>query len=447
LWTQIENIRAALEVARLTNNYYAFNHMAPTLSSYLISRNGTYAYDPKSTADCGGQPGRHWDDNGIVGMVLLQAHAQLRESGRPGPGYLLPEARQLWPFFQSGQATVGGQWGQWPMLGGQHEHEAPPPAVSVGATSVDDQTLERLYLASPADPLRLNYLQFVLQNDCAIKTNLRAPGGLYWGGYFPNLPLPQQTGCEGQPVPPPGQLPTDPHVCARMSCNIQGLMIGSDVLLYRITRDQAYLQSAITTANAALDFYTLDLLWPQTPIFVADYFAGLLQLDQYYHDPRICADLEAYLHRAWTEGRDVQTGLFNQNGIGNVGLGHPPHSFISGLDQAPFVIMYSLLASVLENNDCCCSVSTAWSNLRRAYRAHDSTTYAAALECLRVNIPFEGTAEVADGVSIGHFCSGGNNSITGPFPTGTEIACADLPNGVVAYTDNFATCTGSCPAP
>lgn len=95
----------------------------------------------------------------------------------------------------------------------------------------------------------------------------------------------------------------------------------------------------------------------------------------------------------------------------------------------------------------CSSVPKAWSILMKAYQARDSKMYAKALKCLRSDIKFGGTAEISSGVSIGHFCSSGNNAITGTFPTGgTPIACVALPRGVVAYSDNFATCRGSCAA-
>ena len=60
----------------------------------------------------------------------------------------------------------------------------------------------------------------------------------------------------------------------------------------------------------------------------------------YAHDPRIRALLEAYLERAWTQGRDPATGLFDKGGIG---IAHPATG-LSSMDQAAFVTMYSLLA-------------------------------------------------------------------------------------------------------
>jgi len=208
-------------------------------------------------------------------------------------------------------------------------------------------------------------------------------------------------------------------------------MIGSDVLLYQITGDSSYLDRAKQTADAALTYYTPCSLWFQTPIFIADYFTGLFQLNQYSPDSRILCSLEAYLDCAENNAlysnrndpNDPKNGLYIKHDIGGGQVG--------SLEQAAFVIMYSLLATASKSDDCS-SVPAAWSALMKAYTARDSTTYAVALECLRTDIPFGGTKEVSNGVSIGHFCSSRNDSITGTFPTGTAFSCTNLPSGVVA---------------
>jgi hypothetical protein len=202
-------------------------------------------------------------------------------------------------------------------------------------------------------------MQFVLANDAWVKKTLRAPGGLYWDGYYPTITQSPWKWCDGimthgvcsgtlwaciphrKDLPSPPRVPSDPHTCAWTWPQNQGLMIGSDVLLYRITGDRRYLQSASRTANAALALYPLKWLWKTPPWTNSVYFEGLFQLDQYVHDARVRVALQAYLDRAWTQGREPKTGLFNQGGIAieNPKLG------ISSLDQAAWVVMYSLLAS------------------------------------------------------------------------------------------------------
>ena len=346
VWPQGQVVRAALNLAKLTGDYDDFSRTVGTLSRYLLSNHGTTGYAP--IIDAAGRnspPVRWWDDNGVTALVLLQGNAQV-----PGAGYL-QAVHKLWPFFLAGQ---------WPG-GGQRENEARfGQAISLGATASDDQSVERLYLATNAqDPQHANFLNFALANDARIKKTLRAPGGLYWGAYYPNIQTSKFKWCDGtvwahgvcsgtwwacnpnrKDLPPPQQLPPTPHVCAWMFDYNQGLMIGSDVLLYRITRNASYLQSATRTANAALDYYTLDRLWAEPSWFNADYFVALFQLDYYAPNPRIRAALDAYLKRAWNEGRDPETGLFNRGGIGY----YDHKAGFSSLDQAAFPIMFSLLA-------------------------------------------------------------------------------------------------------
>jgi hypothetical protein len=346
VWAQGVIFHAALNVARLTQDYGDVNRIGPILSRYLLTNEGTTGFAPHIDPDRRNPlPARWWDDNGVAGMALLQAYSQLGEAG----GNYLQMVRNLWPFFKTGQFPGGGE----------RENETPSGnEISIGATSTDDQDVERLYLDSNAGDLERNeYLNFVLANDAFIKSKLRAPGGLYWAAYYPNIQLSQFKWCDGSltngacsgtwwacnpnrnDLPPPQGFPTDPHVCAWMLANKQGYMIGSDLLLYRITGDSKYLQSAIKTANAALDYYTPEWLWRASAIANADLFVALFQLDIYVQNPRIRATLEEYLKRAWNEVRDPTTGLFNRGGIGF----YSPKNGISSLDQAAWVIMYSLL--------------------------------------------------------------------------------------------------------
>jgi len=342
VWPQGQVVRAALDLAKLTGDYTDFDRTVTSLSRYLLTKNGTTGYAPDVDPPAGDI--RWWDDNGITCLVLLQASAQV------GQASYLQEVENIWPFLKAGQ---------WPG-GGLLENESPSgQSIALGATASADMNAEHLYLATSAtDPRQADYLSFVLANDAAVKGTLRASGGLYWDAYYPDIQQSEWKWCDGTltngvcsgtfwacnpnrtDLPPPQQLPPTPNVCAWAFDYNQGLMIGSDLLLYRITNDARYLQSAITTANAALDTYTLDWLWAEPSWFNAVYFVGLFQLNYYAPDPRIPASLNAYLTRAWTEGRDPNNGLFNQGGIGY-------YDHVGGfgsLDQAAFTIMFSLLA-------------------------------------------------------------------------------------------------------
>jgi hypothetical protein len=345
VWGQGQVVHAAVSLAKLARDYKAFDCLEPTLSRYLLTNKGTTGYAPPvDPGTIRPPPARWWDDNGVTALALLQAYAQLGD-----PKYLRA-VRTLWPFFKAGQQKGGGE---------RENEEASHPTFSTVATGSVDQTMERLYLATKAgNILRPPYRTFLLANDAWVKKTLRAPDGLYWDGYYPNIAQSPFKWCDGTmtrgvcsgklwacnphraDLPPP-QVPSDTRICAWTWPQNQGLMIGSDVLLYRITGDRSYLQSATRTANVALTFYPLQRLWKTPPWTNSVYFEGLFQLDQYVHDPRIRMVLRAYLDRAWNQGRDPKTGLFNQGGIAV----ENPKVGISSLDQAAWVVMYSLLTS------------------------------------------------------------------------------------------------------
>jgi hypothetical protein len=345
---QIGVIHAALNVAKLTGDSNDFNRTEPTLWRYRYTRFGTTGYAPPLDAfklRPPHIPTRWWDDNGSLGLILLQAYTQLGNVG------YLQAAQKLWPFLAAGQDQDRGQ----------DENDSPDGrnVISVGATGFDDMNAEHLYVDTPPGDLqRAKFVSFVLANDEAVKAKLRAPDGLYWDYCAHDIEALEYKWCDGtllnrrvcsgtwwacnpdRPDLPTPQRPANPHVCAWELASSQGLMIQSDLLLYRITSDPKYLQSATTTAKAALEHYTTDALWKLWPQGNAMYFVGLVQLDHYAHDPRIRASLEAYLDRAWTKGRDPNTGLFNRGGIGMLDAKHG----FSCIDQAGFVILYSLVA-------------------------------------------------------------------------------------------------------
>ena len=129
-------------------------------------------------------------------------------------------------------------------------------------------------------------------------------------------------------------------VCIWMSMQTDGLMVGSDVLLYRATHDQRYLDRAVRTANAALDHFPLEWMWKQPPTEVAVFFRSAFALDSVRPNPRYRAALEAYLEKVWNEARDPATGLFR---LGDVAISNRRQGF-GVLDQSSFVQMFALLA-------------------------------------------------------------------------------------------------------
>ena len=123
----------------------------------------------------------------------------------------------------------------------------------------------------------------------------------------------------------------------------QGTPVGADVLRYRITGEQRYLDRAEETATAALRYLgTDDRLWEQAPSFNAIWFRNLLQLDQVRPRAEYRRSLDAYLARAWTGGRDARTGVYGQAGMGS--YGDRAKDGTNLLDQAAFVQLHALSA-------------------------------------------------------------------------------------------------------
>jgi len=331
VWPQSQAIHAALDIGQLTGDYSDFHRAEADLSRYVLIKNGIFSYAsgvnaPKDTK-------RWWDDNGWVALALLQAAEQI-----PNPPSLESERRH-WAFFKSGQAPQGGEW----------ENETfVARGIPSGGTTIE--VALRLYLAAETskDPNQSEYLKVARATDEFIEKNISAPGGLYWGGYYddvtksPFYDKASGRACkpERNSLPPPPEPLPKANVCVWMSVMSNGLMIRSDVLFYRITHDEAYIDRAVHTANATLEHFPLEWMWKQSPFEVAVLFRNLFALDAVRPDPRYRAVLEAYLEKAWNEARDPATGLFK---LGGVGMSNQKEGF-GVLDQAGFVQMYALLA-------------------------------------------------------------------------------------------------------
>ena len=341
VWSHSQVMHAALDIGQLTGDYKDFRLATDSLSRFVAIRNGIFSY--ASEVNARPKSVRWWDDNGWVALALLQASEQIPDSPS------LELARKQWAFFKSGQAPQGGEW----------ENETfVARGIPSGGTTIE--VALRLYLAADhsgdphrthdtsGDAHRTEYLEVANSTDDFIESRLSGPGGLYWGGYYDDpAKSPFYDPATGRPCPversslPPPPLPLPPiKVCVWMSLQTDGLMVGSDVLFYRATHDERYLDRAVRTANAALDHFPLEWMWKQAPVEVAVFFRNAFALDSARPNPRYRAALEAYLEKAWNEARDPATGLFP---LGDVAMTNPRQGF-SVLDQSSFVQMFALLA-------------------------------------------------------------------------------------------------------
>jgi hypothetical protein len=117
----------------------------------------------------------------------------------------------------------------------------------------------------------------------------------------------------------------------------QGVAIAAGVMLYRATGEQAFLEQARATADAALDWYGTRKYQGQPAIFVAIFFRNLLQLVALTGTPSYRAAMQTYADAAWENAaiHDPATDLFRFDGAGTA---------CTLLDQAAMVQILALLA-------------------------------------------------------------------------------------------------------
>jgi hypothetical protein len=236
---------------------------------------------------------RYYDDNAWLGLDLVQAADAL---GSPS---LQDEARVVLRFLVSGTDESGGVL--WVDRGPRSRH-----TCSTGPAA---ELAFRLALAGddtrPFGEAAVRFLQRELQRE----------DGLY-----------------------ADHVREDHTVEPTLWSYNQGTPVGAGALLFRLGGDEDVLADARRTADAALaHFAAEDRLWRQPPVFNAVFFRNLLLLDGIGGYPPVGPALDAYLDRAWTEGRHPATGWFTEGGIGRYEQG-------GSIDQSAFVQLFALAA-------------------------------------------------------------------------------------------------------
>lgn len=338
VWSVSQIMAAGLDVGMLTGSQQEFDRGVSSLGRYLLQKRGTVGYTP-GVDHTPPHDVRWWDDNSAVSISLLQAYEQLHD-----PQYL-GMVQALWPFFSAGHSPQGGEM----------ENEADPER-GIQSTGWSDEVALLLYFDTAKNDrdrdagtelLRSHYLAYARDNDAFVKQRLATKAHLYYTAWTDDPTkspwYDPQTGQACRPrhdTPPPPPLPTPPpNVCTWIFDMNQGLMIGSDLLFYRLTGEKSYLQDATDTANATLDSYNLDWLYKQPAGVNVILFRNLLALDAVAPNPRYREAMRAYLDKAWNEARDPQTGFFTKGGIAQSG-----HKSGNALDQASMVQMFAIFA-------------------------------------------------------------------------------------------------------
>jgi hypothetical protein len=291
-WSFGQALGAAIDLAGKTGDASKARRMVRDLDEYKLGA----GYAPDIHPGAGAT--RYFDDNGWIGLDLMQLYRQTKDPA------VLARARSLFDgFVAHGQDASGGvQWA---------EHEA-DPYRNMPATGSTAEFAAELYQAT-RDP---KALAFAKKAEGFMWSRLREPDGTFADGVT-------DSGKKND---------------ARYTYN-QGVAIGTLTDLYQATGDETYLARAKETAAASLKAFPEDRLFKAQPPFNALYFKSLAALDKVAPDPSYRASLAGYLDRAWSQARDPRTGLFTEGGVGTY------DKQFGAIDQAAFARMYETLAA------------------------------------------------------------------------------------------------------
>lgn len=116
----------------------------------------------------------------------------------------------------------------------------------------------------------------------------------------------------------------------------QGIPLAASYVLYLVTRDRAYRDAAIRTAEASYDYYITGGRVGQQPIyFNSIWFKSLMLLSTGTWSAKYRQAMSDYGDLLWTARRDAATGLFSQDTPGET----------KALEQGAAVQIYAVLAS------------------------------------------------------------------------------------------------------
>ena len=117
----------------------------------------------------------------------------------------------------------------------------------------------------------------------------------------------------------------------------QGTPVGAGVLWWRLTGDDAWLDTAMDTALASLRLFAGRRLWEHPPVFVAIWYRNLLCLHAARPVPGLLDAVDDYLAAVWELARDPETQSFDRGGIGRYDRG-------GVIDHAGLAQLYALRA-------------------------------------------------------------------------------------------------------
>jgi hypothetical protein len=259
---------------------------------------GLPGYDSSPRPPYGKGGSKFYDDNEWVGLARLQYYLLTGNSAA------LERSKDIFRLVVSGWDTnpshpaPGGVF--WTQASWNHRNTVSNmPGTQIGL---------RLYLITHES----YYLDWALKMYEWTNTYLLAPHGLYWD-----------------------HINLDGTLDKTLWSYNQGVPVGVNVLLYKATGDQSYLNKAQQLARTALDYYgSLSRLYSQPPYFNSIFFKNLLLLQSVDHNPRYLQAMQAYGDTMWSKYLDPTTGLIRFGTKKNVQL----------LEQAAMTQIYSVLS-------------------------------------------------------------------------------------------------------
>lgn len=291
LWPLSQVLAAGLHMARLTGDLGAVPALFDAVERHRLRRGDGYLPFP-------GQGPLYFDDNAWVGLDQVQAVVLGLgdvEAARAAA------TRTLGVVFAGQEPDGGVRW---------RDDRASPRNTCATAPGIE--LALRLALIEPAGPTRDRDVEAADGAAAFLQRRLRRDDALY-----------------------ADHVASDGRVDHGLFAYNQGTPVGAGVLWWRLTGDEAWLDSSMDTALASLRHFAGRRLWEHPPVFVAIWFRNLLCLHAARPVPGLLDALDDYLYAVWELARDPETQALDGGGIGRYDRG-------GVIDHAGLVQLYAL---------------------------------------------------------------------------------------------------------
>lgn len=261
--------------------YYAENSNASAVGGYSSTTNGT----------CGGGGTRFYDDNSIVGLDLVEAYQLTKDSK------YLTRAKRIVDFLKSGEDDIhgGGLWwneDEKNIIGNANSNK--PTCANGYATNF----LLKYHSVCPSNEKK-DVLEFAKRLYHWLNENLRDADGTFFNDRQAD-----------------GAIRKD-----KWTYNT-GVMISNALLLYKITGEQGYLDSAIASAEGGYSYFVrpvgdLALAYPNhDPWFTIKLVNAFIEIEPYY--PNVKQYVETFINFTKHALKNARTsnGLFREDWTG-----------------------------------------------------------------------------------------------------------------------------------